>query len=68
LNQIFDKARATAPCLLVLEDLESIVTPATRSYFFNQVDGLAENDGILMIGSTNFLDRLDDVGFSELET
>jgi len=30
-----------------------------RSYFLNEVDGLKDNDGIFMIGSTNHLDRLD---------
>lgn len=43
-----------APCLLVMEDIETIVTKDTRSYFFNEVDGLASNDGILMIASTNY--------------
>lgn len=56
---IFKQARSMAPCLLVFEDLDSLVTPKTRSYFLNEVDGLSANDGILMIGSTNFLDRLD---------
>ncbi|PIB02564.1 putative ATPase [Cercospora beticola] len=57
--QIFDLARRTAPCLLVFEDLDSIVTDSVRSYFLNAVDGIQKNDGILMIGSTNHLDRLD---------
>lgn len=59
LQQIFQKARRMAPCLLVLEDLDSLVTDNTRSYFLNEVDGLESNDGILIIGSTNHLDRLD---------
>lgn len=46
-------ARQMSPCLLVLEDIDTIVTERTRSYFFNEVDGLASNDGILMIASTN---------------
>ena len=50
---IFAKARATAPCLLVLEDLDSLVTEKVRSYFLNEVDGLESNDGILILGSTN---------------
>ena len=37
-----------------MEDIETIVTPQTRSYFFNEVDGLAANDGILMVASTNY--------------
>ncbi|KAK0621798.1 P-loop containing nucleoside triphosphate hydrolase protein [Bombardia bombarda] len=60
IQMIFSQARKMAPCLLVLEDLDSIVRGKTRSYFLNEVDGLASNDGILMVGSTNHLGRLDD--------
>ncbi|SLM35966.1 P-loop containing nucleoside triphosphate hydrolase [Lasallia pustulata] len=59
ISAIFTKARATAPCLLVFEDLDTLVTPYFRSYFLNEVDGLESNDGILMIGSTNYLAKLD---------
>ncbi|KAF2673982.1 ATPase [Microthyrium microscopicum] len=59
LNDIFSKARALAPCYLVFEDLDSLVTDSVRSFFLNQVDGIAANDGILMVGSTNHLERLD---------
>jgi hypothetical protein len=59
LQAIFQKAREAAPCYLVFEDLDSIVNDSVRSYFLNEVDGLKSNDGILMVGSTNHLDRLD---------
>lgn len=59
IRAIFLHARTMAPCLLVFEDLDSLVTDETRSYFLNEVDGLEANDGILMIGSTNNLDALD---------
>ncbi|KAF2006589.1 proteasome-activating nucleotidase [Amniculicola lignicola CBS 123094] len=59
IRQIFLQARASAPCLLIFEDLDSLVGDDVRSYFLNEVDGLESNDGILMIGSTNHLDRLD---------
>lgn len=59
LGAIFRKARQEAPCFLVFEDLDSIVRDEVRSFFLNEVDGLSANDGILMIGSTNHLDRLD---------
>jgi len=52
-------ARLMAPCLLIFEDLDSIITQETRSYFLNEVDGLESNDGILMIGSINNLTKLD---------
>lgn len=53
IRQIFERARQTAPCLLIFEDLDSLVTDQVRSYFLNEVDGLESNDGILMVGSTN---------------
>ncbi|TFB07550.1 putative ATPase YjoB [Trichoderma ghanense] len=56
---VFAKAREFAPCYLVFEDLDTIITDDVRSYFLNEVDGLKSNDGIFMIGSTNHLDRLD---------
>jgi transitional endoplasmic reticulum ATPase len=56
---IFTKARQEAPCYLVFEDLDSLVSDGVRSFFLNQVDGIAKNDGILMVGSTNHLDLLD---------
>lgn len=59
IQQILLKARRAAPCLLVPEDLDSLVESSTRSYFLNEVDGLALNDGILMIGSTNNFEQLD---------
>lgn len=59
IRSVFTFARAMAPCLLVLEDIDTIVTKNTRSYFFNEVDGLENNDGILMIATTNHLDELD---------
>ncbi|KAJ9608857.1 hypothetical protein H2200_006628 [Cladophialophora chaetospira] len=59
IESIFRKARQEAPCYLVFEDLDSLVTDQVRSFFLNAVDGLSENEGILMIGSTNHLDRLD---------
>lgn len=59
IRSVFQMARAMTPCLLVLEDIDTIVTSQTRSYFFNEVDGLENNDGILMIATTNHLDQLD---------
>ncbi|KAK5657631.1 hypothetical protein OQA88_2703 [Cercophora sp. LCS_1] len=59
ISQIFSLARQTAPCYLIFEDLDSLVTDQVRSYFLNEIDGLKSNDGIFIIGSTNHLDRLD---------
>lgn len=59
IRNIFTQARYMAPCLLIFEDIDTIVTPSNRSYFFNEVDGLENNDGLFMVASTNHLDQLD---------
>lgn len=38
IRRIFQLARYQAPCLLIFEDIDTIVTPNSRSYFFNEVD------------------------------
>jgi SpoVK/Ycf46/Vps4 family AAA+-type ATPase len=48
-----------APCLLVLEDLDSLITPENRSYFLNELDGFAANVGIVTLATTNHPERLD---------
>lgn len=55
LSLIFGQARRYAPCFLIFEDLDSIITDQTRSYFLNEVDGLRSNDGIFMVGSTKYV-------------
>ena len=59
IRNVFITARKFSPCLLIFEDIDTIVTPSSRSYFFNEVDGLENNDGLFMVASTNHLDRLD---------
>lgn len=59
IRSIFAHARNMAPCLLIFEDIDSLVTEKVRSYFLNEVDGLESNEGIMMIGSTNHLEKLD---------
>ena len=45
ISNVFYFARTMSPCMLILEDIDTIVTPGSRSYFFNEVDGLENNDG-----------------------
>ena len=40
IRTIFSHARKHAPCMLILEDLDSMVTPKVRSYLLNELDGL----------------------------
>ncbi|KAI5477085.1 hypothetical protein MNV49_006884 [Pseudohyphozyma bogoriensis] len=59
IRAIFQRARQEAPCVLIMEDLDSLITDQNRSFFLNEVDGLEDNDGLLLIGTTNHFDRLD---------
>lgn len=59
IRKVFEKARQSAPCILVLEDLDSLLTDENRSFFLNELDGFAANQGIVTIASTNHPERLD---------
>lgn len=59
IRQVFERARALAPCLLVLEDLDTLVTASNRSFILNELDGFAGNDGILTLATTNYPEKLD---------
>ena len=59
IRRIFDRARDTTPCLLVLEDLDALVTDRNRAVLLNELDGFASNAGLLTIATTNHPERLD---------
>src|SRR5205085_9034892 len=59
ISKVFEQARKSAPCILVLEDLDSLVTPRNRSFFLNELDGFAANIGIVTLATTNHPERLD---------
>lgn len=59
IRQVFDRARRSAPCVLVLEDLDSLITSQNRSFFLNELDGFASNIGIVALATTNHPERLD---------
>ncbi|KIK04665.1 hypothetical protein K443DRAFT_675683 [Laccaria amethystina LaAM-08-1] len=57
--EVFNKARQLSPCVMILEDLDSLINDKNRSFFLNQLDGIVGNDGLLVIGTTNHFNRLD---------
>src|SRR4029077_18785777 len=59
IRSVFERARKTTPCLLVLEDLDSLINDLNRSFFLNELDGFAANTGILVLATTNHPERLD---------
>jgi hypothetical protein len=59
IQQVFKRARQTAPCLLILEDLDSLIEGENRSFFLNELDGFAANTGIVILATTNFPEKID---------
>ena len=59
IREVFERARKTTPCLLVLEDLDSLINDKNRSFFLNEMDGFAANTGIVVLATTNNPERLD---------
>jgi SpoVK/Ycf46/Vps4 family AAA+-type ATPase len=57
---IFSHARKCAPCILVLEDLDTMLSSDVKSVLLNELDGLAPNDGILTIATTNHPEEIDE--------
>jgi SpoVK/Ycf46/Vps4 family AAA+-type ATPase len=54
IKEIFGRARQEAPCLLVLEDLDSLINDMNRSFFLNEVDGIDGNDGLLLVRNSRW--------------
>jgi AAA+ superfamily predicted ATPase len=59
IRHVFERARATKPCILVFEDLDSMITKDTRSLFLNELDGFIDNSGIVTLATTNHPEKLD---------
>ncbi|KAG9104194.1 hypothetical protein FRC06_004619 [Ceratobasidium sp. 370] len=59
MKEVFGRARREAPCLLILEDLDALINDQNRSFFLNEIDGLENNDGLFILGTTNHFERLD---------
>jgi hypothetical protein len=59
IQRIFQRARTLAPCLVVLEDLDALVTDDNRSFLLNELDGFAQNTGMIVLATTNHPEKLD---------
>ena len=56
--EVFKRARM-APCVVVLEDLDSMIDDNNRSFFLNELDGFQANTGVVVLATTNHPDKLD---------
>lgn len=59
IRKVFQRARHNKPCLVVLEDIDSLITDKNRSIFLNELDGFASNVGVVVIATTNHPEKLD---------
>jgi len=57
--EVFKQARLTAPCVVVLEDLDAMIDDGNRAFFLNELDGFGANAGVAVIATTNHPDKLD---------
>ena len=58
MSEVFKRARM-APCIVVLEDLDSMIDDNNRSFFLNELDGFQSNTGVVVLATTNHPDKLD---------
>jgi hypothetical protein len=58
MSEVFKRARM-APCIVVLEDLDSMIDKKNRSFFLNELDGFQENTGVVVLATTNHPEKLD---------
>jgi transitional endoplasmic reticulum ATPase len=70
-REVFKKARQAAPCIIFLDEIDSLlpmrgagssdshVTERVLSQFLAELDGIEELKGVLVLGATNRLDILD---------
>jgi hypothetical protein len=59
IRSVFERARQSAPCIVVLEDLDSLIDEKNRSFFLNIVDGFASNQGVVILATTNHPEQID---------
>ena len=60
IEAIFHQARSVAPCILAFEDVDGLIDESNRSAFLNEMDGFRDNDGLLIIASSNHPERIDE--------
>lgn len=59
IKRVFARARQIRPCLVVFEDLDSLIDKTSLSFFLNELDGFAENTGGVVLATTNHPQKLD---------
>ncbi|WP_420818379.1 AAA family ATPase [Paenibacillus ginsengarvi] len=58
IQEVFESAVKMAPMVLIIEDIDSM-PEMVRSFFLNTLDGATSKEGIFLIGTTNYPDKID---------
>src|SRR5699024_3728562 len=58
IDEVFEMANKMAPVILIVEDIDSMPTES-RSVFLNALDGATTKEGIFIIGTTNYPEKID---------
>lgn len=58
INEVFTTVTKMAPMILVIEDIDSMPLES-RSVFLNTLDGATSKEGIFLIGTTNYPEKID---------
>ncbi|WP_019241534.1 MULTISPECIES: AAA family ATPase [Bacillus] len=58
INEVFSSVAKMAPMVLIIEDIDSM-PEEVRSFFLNTLDGATSKEGIFLIGTTNYPERID---------
>lgn len=58
IDEVFQNAKKMAPIILIIEDIDSMPYES-RSVFLNALDGATSKDGIFLIGTTNYPEKID---------
>lgn len=57
-KSVFEAASRLAPMVLIIEDIDSM-PQEVRSFFLNTLDGATSKEGIFLIGTTNYPEKID---------
>lgn len=58
IDEVFSLTNKLSPVILIIEDIDSMPIE-TRSVFLNALDGATSKEGIFLIGTTNYPEKID---------
>ena len=68
IKETFDRARENVPCIIFIDEIDAVTPSRDKSsefasqvisQFLQEMDGIKSSKGIVVVGATNFPDRID---------